>query len=168
MIRGFRKETDSNPRSPVRRATLFETPVQLHPSRAACLGMLLCLPSARLLSLPDVPACGESVQASRRPETYRSRCSAFRRTQRSSTPTEILAPSLSTTSRASSSGKRMKPAIHDPFWYGQLMRTTGDKPMKIIRKDVLVALSSPTLSSSSAYTRRRPNKLRRRCRQRES
>src|ERR1700730_8294420 len=90
------RETDSNPRSPVRRATLFETPVQLHPSRATCLGMLLCLPGARLLSLPDVPACGESVQASRRPETYRSRCSAFRRTQRSSTPTEILAASLST------------------------------------------------------------------------
>jgi hypothetical protein len=34
----------------------------------------------------------------------------------------------------------MKPAIHDPFWYGQPMRTTGDKPMKIIRKDVLVAI----------------------------
>jgi hypothetical protein len=26
----------------------------------------------------------------------------------------------------------MKPAIHDPFWYGQPMRTTGDKPMKMI------------------------------------
>jgi predicted methyltransferase len=34
----------------------------------------------------------------------------------------------------------MKPAIHDRFWYGQPMRTTGDKPMKITRKDVLVAI----------------------------
>jgi predicted methyltransferase len=34
----------------------------------------------------------------------------------------------------------MKSAIHDPFWYGQPMRTARDKPMKIIRKDVLVAI----------------------------
>jgi hypothetical protein len=30
-------------------------------------------------------------------------------------PTEAVAPSLSTTSRASPSGKRMKSAIHDSF-----------------------------------------------------
>ena len=35
-----------------------------------------------------------------------------------------LIPSLSTTSRVLLSGKRMKPAIHDFFWYGQPMRTT--------------------------------------------
>src|SRR5437764_14278197 len=33
-----------------------------------------------------------------------------------------------------------KPAIHDPFWYGQPMRTTGGRPMKIMRKDALVAI----------------------------
>ena len=65
----------------------------------------------------------KGVLAACRPETYRSRSSAFRTTQGSSTPTEILAPSLSTTSRASPSGKRIQPAIHDPFWYGQPMTT---------------------------------------------
>ena len=82
----------------------------------------------------------KGVLAARRPETYRSRSSAFRTTQGSSTPTELLAPSLSTTSRASPSGKRIQPAIHDPFWYGQPMRTTGDKPMKMTRKGVLLAI----------------------------
>src|SRR5258707_959562 len=45
------RERDSNPRSPLKRTTLFEGPPPnyiLDPSRAACLGMLFMPPEARV------------------------------------------------------------------------------------------------------------------------